>query len=159
MYRQAYKHAYPHTSIHIYTVGANRRFTFHLRSMVILRCEPFCSVFTESPVFACWLSYYWLLQGADSFCHDISLVRSKQECIRACDYVKFKTGWNLLPVLKIVTHRTHTMLHMWPGVLFLVWFLPGLRASIGVIRSYSSCPFLCTLEASYRRGIKLNIYM
>ena len=26
--------------------------------------------------------------------------------------------------------------------------LPGLRASIGVTRSYSSCPFLCTHEES-----------
>jgi len=25
---------------------------FRFRSTVVLRCEPFCSVFTESPVFA-----------------------------------------------------------------------------------------------------------
>ena len=35
----------------VYTVGANKKFTFHFHSTVILRCEPFRSVFTESSVF------------------------------------------------------------------------------------------------------------
>ena len=30
--------------------------------------------------------------------------------------------------------------------------LPGLRASIGVTRSYSSCPFLCSLDNGYSTG-------
>ena len=34
------------------TVGANKKFTFRFHSTVVLRCEPFRSVFTESPVFA-----------------------------------------------------------------------------------------------------------
>ena len=34
------------------TVGANKKFTFRFHSTVVLRCEPFRSVFTESSVFA-----------------------------------------------------------------------------------------------------------
>ena len=39
-----------------------------------------------------------------------------QECIRtvarvrACNYIKFETGWNLPPVLKIVTCPVHAVL-------------------------------------------------
>ena len=47
---------FPNTSIHDFssgiTVGANKKFTFCFRSTVVLRCEPFRSVFTESSVFA-----------------------------------------------------------------------------------------------------------
>ena len=32
--------------------------------------------------------------------------------------------------------------------------LPGLRASIGVTHSYSSCPFLCALEVVYAHSCK-----
>ena len=28
---------------------------------------------------------------------------------RACNYVKFKTEWNLPPLLKIVTHTAHAL--------------------------------------------------
>ena len=73
--------------------------------------------------------------------------------VRPCNYVKFETGWNLLWVLKIVTHTVHRhkplLLSMWPGVLLLVQFnnnLSGLRASSGVTHSYSSHPFLCALD-------------
>ena len=34
------------------TEGVNKKFTFHFRSMVVLRYKPFRSVFTEFPVFA-----------------------------------------------------------------------------------------------------------
>ena len=34
--------------------------------------------------------------------------------------------------------------------------LPGLRASIGVTRSYSSCPFFCAVAASYPRKAQEN---
>ena len=34
------------------TVGANKKFTFRFHSTVVLWCEPFRSVFTESSVFA-----------------------------------------------------------------------------------------------------------
>ena len=30
--------------------------------------------------------------------------------VRACDYIKFETGWNLPPLLKIVTCRAHAAL-------------------------------------------------
>ena len=28
----------------------------------------------------------------------------------ACNYVKFETGWNLLPILKIIAHTAHALL-------------------------------------------------
>ena len=43
----------------------------------------------------------------------ISTCKSAQEQaarVRACNYVKFETGWNLLPVLKIVTRPAHAVL-------------------------------------------------
>ena len=43
--------------------------------------------------------------------------------VRACNSVKFETGRNLPPVLKIVTRTAHALLlSMWPRVLFSVWF-------------------------------------
>ena len=34
------------------TVGGNKKFMFRFLSMVMLRCEPFRTVFTKSTVFA-----------------------------------------------------------------------------------------------------------
>ena len=74
---------------------------------------------------------------------------------RVCNSVKFETGWNIPWVLKIVTcteqlrvRHKPLLLSMSPAVLFLI-FLTGLCASIWVTRSYSSRPFLCTLELGY----------
>ena len=78
--------------------------------------------------------------------------------VRVCNYVKFKPGWNLLPVLKIATCPAHAALHKplcivakhaCDQVFYFQYgsiILPGLRASIGVTCSYSSRPFLCALD-------------
>ena len=70
--------------------------------------------------------------------------------VRACNYVKIETGRNFPPVLQIVT-RTEQLRKMLmllsmhvTSVLFLVRF-NDFTLTIGVIRSYSSCPLLCTL--------------
>ena len=70
-----------------------------------------------------------------------------------CNYVKFETGQNLLPVLKIVTHTTRCVemlmllsVHM-TSVLFLVQFnnFALITGFIGAIHSYSIRPFLWAL--------------
>ena len=76
-----------------------------------------------------------------------------------CNYVKFETGQNLLPVLKIVYNTpwarcvdiSHCALLISTHVDRVFYFkygsiiLPGLWGSIGVTRSYSSRPFSCAL--------------
>ena len=55
-------------------------------------------------------------------------VRQQATRVRVCNSIKFETGWNLPPVLKIVTllHILHRhkplLLSTWPSVLFLVQF-------------------------------------
>ena len=75
------------------------------RCTVILRCEPFCFVFTVNPPFLrkydCWFSTYWLSHPTGNFRHSISLVRSKlstqnevQYIAKACRYNIFKNHEN-----------------------------------------------------------------
>ena len=77
------------------------------------------------------------------------------EQLFVCKYVRFETGWNLLPVLyknsnmycTAVSRHRWLLLSMWP--MFYFWYSSlistGPWPSIGVTRSCSSRPFLYTL--------------
>ena len=80
------------------------------------------------------------------------LAQERVAWVRVCNSVRFGSSRNLPPVLKIVTCPVdvgYCCYSMWPDVLFSVQFITGLWASIGVTRSYSSCPFLCTLVCKH----------
>ena len=77
-------------------------------------CDPcvleiaLCKQFTLLVLPQCFCSYTWQQRVAR---------------VRACNYVKFETGGNLPPVLKIVTHTAHAvhrhktlLLSMWPMI-------------------------------------------
>ena len=86
--------------------------------------------------------------------------------VRACNSVNLKPGEIIEPLLKIVIHM-HSNAQILAvvakhvlGVLFfsnISIILPGLWASIGVTRSYSSRPFLCALDKRYHLHCNVSL--
>ena len=88
----------------------------------------------------------------------VRISRVHMNRVRVCNYVKFETGRNLLPVLKIVTCTTHAayrheplLLSIWPSILFLVQFnnfdWTGLQ-SVRVTHSSSNRTLLALLMSN-----------
>ena len=82
----------------------------------------------------------------------MSRMQKQAARVRACNYIKFEPRRNLPPCARcvhvgvdIIYYALLLSTHVTSYFLYGSIILPGLQASIGVARSYSSRPFLCTL--------------